>query len=152
MICLMGGKRDLTLRQMQFMKSSIRHLPDRVQVFLVLMLIFASIVPGALHAAAMAGSAAASGGMHHVGNGASVDQSRMNHHQAEDRHSGAVQDPMQTDHANMKDQCCPISCSSPLCSVDPLREAVFIPDSFKITPLPDFVVTTMALPERPPRA
>ena len=41
---------------------------------------------------------------------------------------------------------------SALCSVDPLQVAVFIPDSFEITPLPGFVVTTMALPERPPRA
>jgi len=134
------------------MTKSIRHLPGRGHVFLVLMLVFSSIVPGAVHAAAMAGSAAASGGMHHIGNGASVDHSMMNHHQAEATHSGAVQDPMQTDHANMKDQCCPISCSSALCSVAPLSEALFIPDSFKITPLPGFVVTTMALPERPPRA
>lgn len=133
------------------MKKSSRHLPGRGHVFLILMLVFASIVPGAMHATAMAGSAAVSGGMHHMGNGASADHSVMSHHQAEDTHSGAVEEPSQTNHATMQDQCCPISCSSALCPVDPLREAVFIPDSFKITPLPGFVVTTMALPERPPR-
>ena len=121
-------------------------------MFLVLMLVFASIVPGAVHAAAMAGSAAANGGMHHTSKGSSVDHSMMSHHQAEDTRSGATQDPIQIDHANMADQCCPISCSSALCSVEPLREAVFIPDSFVITPLPGLVVSAMALPERPPRA
>lgn len=135
------------------MKKSNRHLPGRGHVFLVLMLVFASIVPGAVHAAAMGGSAAAaSSGMHHIGNGASADQMMMKHHHAVDASSDAIQDPMQTDHGNMPDQCCPISCSSALCSVEPLTEAVFIPDSFEITPLPGFVVTTMALPERPPRA
>lgn len=90
--------------------------------------------------------------MHYIGNGASFDHSMMNHHQTADTRSGAVQDPMQTDHGNMADQCCPISCSSALCSFEPLREAIFIPDSFEITPLPGFVVSAMALPERPPRA
>ena len=134
------------------MKKTNRHLPGRGHVFLLLMLVFASIVPGAVHAAAMAGAAADNSGMHHISKGSSVDHSMMNHHKAEDTHSGAVQDPMQTDHGNMTDQCCPISCSSALCSVEPLREAIFIPDSFEITPLPGFVVTAMALPERPPRA
>jgi hypothetical protein len=134
------------------MKKSIRHLPGRGHLFLVLMLVFASIVPGAVHAAAMAGSAAVNSTVHHVSEHSPADHSMMNHHQAEDTHPGAVQDPMQTDHGNMTDQCCPISCSSALCSVEPLREAIFIPDSFEITPLPGFVVTAMALPERPPRA
>ncbi|PHR19254.1 MAG: hypothetical protein COA37_17640 [Hoeflea sp.] len=134
------------------MKKSNRHLPGRGHVFLVLMLVFASIVPGAVHAAAMGGSAAVNSTPHHVDEGSSIDHSVMNHHQAGATHAGAVQDPMHTDHGNTTDQCCPISCSSALCSVEPLREAVFIPDSFVITPLPGFVVTAMALPERPPRA
>lgn len=121
-------------------------------MFLVLMLLFASIVPGAVHAAAMAESAAVNSTLHHASEHSPADHSMMKHHQAEHTHSGTTQDPTQTDHANMQDQCCPISCSSALCSVDPLREAVFISDSFEITPLPGFVVTTMALPERPPRA
>ena len=129
------------------MKKSIRHRPGRGHVFLVLMLIFASIVPGAVHAAAMAGSAAVNSTVHHVS-----DHSVMNHHHAVDANSGAIQDPMQTDHGNMPDQCCPISCSSALCSVEPLTDTVFIPDSFEIIPLLGFVVTAMALPERPPRA
>lgn len=121
-------------------------------MFLVLMLVFASIVPGALHAAAMAGSAAVNSTVDHVSDPSSADHSAMNHHHAMDANSGAIQDPMQTDHGNMPDQCCPISCSSALCSVEPLTEAVFIPDSFEIIPLLGFVVTAMALPERPPRA
>jgi hypothetical protein len=134
------------------MKKFNRHRPGRGHVFLVLMLVFASIVPGTVHAAAMAGSAAANSGTHHISKGSFVDHSMMSHHQADDTHSGATQDPIQTNHANMADQCCPISCSFALCSVEPLREAVFIPDNFVITPLPGFVVTAMALPERPPRA
>lgn len=134
------------------MMKSIRHRAGRGHVFLVLMLVFASIVPGALHAAAMAGSAAASAGVHHVGDHSPVDHSMMNHHQAGDERSGAVQDPLQADHGNMPDQCCPISCSFALCAVEPLREAVFIPDSYDILPVQGFVVTAVALPERPPRA
>jgi hypothetical protein len=134
------------------MKKSIRHLAGRRHVFLVMVLVFASIVPGALHAAAMAGSATANARMHHASERSSVDHSMMHHHQAEDSRSGADQDPLQLDHGNMPDQCCPISCSSALCSVEPLREALFIPDSFEITPLLGFVVRSVALPERPPRA
>jgi hypothetical protein len=133
------------------MKKSIRHLPGRGHLFLVLMLVFASIVPGAVHAAAMAGSAAVNSSVHHVSEHSPVDHSMMNHHQAGDGHSGAVQDPLPADHGNMSDQCCPMSCSSALCSVEPLRKAVFIPDNFEITPLLGFVITAMALPERPPR-
>lgn len=120
-------------------------------MFLVLMLVFASIVPGALHAAAMAESAATSSGGHHVSEHSSVDHSMMNHHQAQIGYSGAFQDPLQTDYGSMPDQCCPISCSSALCSVEPLRETVFISDSFEIEPMLGFVLTAMALPERPPR-
>jgi len=134
------------------MKKSIRHLPGRGHVFLVLMLVFASIVPGALHAAAMAGSGAADVGVHHATEHSFVDHSMMSHHQAEDIHSVAAQDPLQADHGNMPDQCCPISCSFALCAVEPLREAIFIPDSFEIKSMLGFVVTAMALPERPPRA
>ncbi|MCZ4292030.1 hypothetical protein [Hoeflea alexandrii] len=134
------------------MKKSGRHLPGRWNVFLILMLVFASIVPGATHAAAMAGSAAASSGMHHIGNGASADHSMMNHRQGKDFHSAAVQDQEQTDHSSMQDQCCPMSCSSALCSVEPLSESAFIPDNFETIPLLGLVVSAMALPERPPRA
>ena len=134
------------------MKKSIRHTAGRRHVLLVLMLVFASIVPGALHAAAIAESAAANSGVHHVGEHASVDHSTMNHHHAGDRHSGAEQNPLQADHGNMPDQCCPISCSFALCVVEPLREAVFISDSYEILPTQGFVVTAVALPDRPPRA
>lgn len=121
-------------------------------MFLVLMLVFTSIMPGVLHAAAMAGSAAVYSTVHHVSDPSSADHSVMNYHHAVDANFGAIQDPMQTDHGNMPDQCCPISCSSALCSVEPLTAVVFIPDSFEIIPLLDFVVTAMALPKRPPRA
>jgi len=134
------------------MMKSIRHPAGRRHVFLVLMLVFASIVPGALHAAAMAGSVAVDAGVHHVGEHSSVDHSMMNHHHAGDDHSDAIQDPLQADHGNMPDQCCPISCSFALCVVEPLREAVFIPDSYEILPIQGFVVTAVALPDRPPRA
>ena len=134
------------------MKKSIRHTAGRRHVLLVLMLVFASIVPGALHAAAMAGSAVAVAGVHHAGEHASVDHSMMNHHHAGDGHSGAVQDPLHADHGNMPDQCCPISCSFALCVVEPLKQAVFIPDSFELLPAPGLVVTAVALPDRPPRA
>jgi len=133
------------------MKKCNRHLPGRGHVFLVLMLVFSSIVPGAMHAAAMAESAA-SGGVHHIGNGASADHSMVKHHQGKDFHSAAVQDQQQTDHSNMQDQCCPMSCSSALCSVEPLSESAFIPDNFETIPLLGLVVSAMALPERPPRA
>ncbi|MCZ4292350.1 MULTISPECIES: hypothetical protein [Hoeflea] len=133
------------------MKKSVRHLAGRRHLFLVLMLVIASIMPGALHAAAMAGSAAVNSGVHHVSERSSADHAMMSHHQAEDGHSDAVQDPLQADHGNMQDQCCPISCSFALCSFEPERVAVFIPDSFEIEPMLGFVVTAIALPERPPR-
>lgn len=133
------------------MKKSIRHLAGRRHVFLVMLLVFASIVPGALHAAAMAGSVALNSGAHHGSEHSSVDHSMMHHHQAEDSRSGADHNPLHSDHGNMPDQCCPISCSSALCSVHPLGEAVFIPDGFEIRHMLGFVFTAIALPERPPR-
>lgn len=134
------------------MMKSIRHRAGRGHVFLVLMLVFTIIVPGTLHAAAMAGSAAAVAGVHPASEPASGDHAMMNHHHAGDGHSDAVQDPLHADHGNMPDQCCPISCSFALCVVEPLKQAVFIPDSFELLPAPGLVVTAVALPERPPRA
>jgi len=134
------------------MKKSIRHLSRHGRMFLVWMLVFSSIVPGALHAAAMAGpTAAVSGGHHSAGNFLSGDNSVDDHHHAGDAHSDSGQDSHPAGPDTMTDQCCPISCSFALCSFEPEKTAVFIPDSFEIQPIPVFVVTVMALPERPPR-
>lgn len=134
------------------MKKSIRHLPGLGHVLLVLMLVFASIVPGALHAAALAGSGAANIGVHNLTEHASDDDSMMSHHQAGHVHSVAGQESQPAGPNNMSDQCCPISCSFAICSPEPDRTAVFIPDSFEIEPMLGFDVMALALPERPPRA
>ncbi len=134
------------------MKKSIRHLPGRGHLFLVMMLVFASIVPGAVHAAMMAGSGTVASGAHHATEQAPAEHSMMSHHQTGEARSGTVHEPLQMDHGNISDQCCPMSCSFAICSPEPDRVAVFIPDSFETEPMAGFDVMALALPERPPRA
>lgn len=133
------------------MKKSVRHLFRHGRLFLVLMLVFASIVPGAVHAATMAGSGVAGGSGHHVTGHSSGDHSMMDHHQVEDVHSAAGQDSQPASHDKMTDRCCPTTCFVALCSFEVEQAAMFIPDSFEIELKRNFVVTAMALPERPPR-
>lgn len=127
----------------------IRHLPGRAHVFLVLMLVFASVVPGAAHAAAMSSMAIVSSGEHHVGG--SVDQSLKKHHHAKDGHSSASHGHRPAHHGDMTDRCCPISCFPALCLLDSPMEAVFIRGTFEFGPALNFVAISMAMPERPPR-
>ncbi|MEM5473641.1 hypothetical protein WNZ14_18065 [Hoeflea sp. AS60] len=134
------------------MKKSIRHLPGRGHLFLVMMLVFASIVPGALHAAMMAGSGAVANDVHHATEQAPTEHSMMSHHQAGDVHHVADQDSHPQNHHATSDQCCPVSCSFAICSPEPERAAVFVADSFEIEPMLGFDVMAMALPDRPPRA
>ena len=133
------------------MTKCFRHLSGRGRVFLVLMLVFASVVPGALHAAAMSATATIGSGDHHIGG--SADHALMkHHHHAKNDHSPASHGHHPDDQVDMTDRCCPISCSLALCSLDPPVEAVFIRDSFDVEPAADFVVIALAMPERPPRA
>ena len=133
------------------MKKSVRHLSRHGRMFLVLMLVFASVVPGALHASAMAGSGAADGSGHHVMGHSSGDHATAVHHRVEDAHSVSGQDPQPVSHDNMTDRCCPTACSFALCLVEPEMAAVFIRDSFEIEPMLGVVVAAMTLPKRPPR-
>lgn len=134
------------------MKKSIRHLSRHGRVLLVLMLVFASIVPGAVHAAAMAGSMTAGEGGHHATDHSPVDHSMMSHHQAADDHAAPAHPAQPAGHDNATDRCCPTSCSFALCSFEPEWATIFISDSFELEPLPAFVVTVVAMLERPPRA
>jgi len=133
------------------MKKSIRHLSRHGRMFLVLMLVFASTLPGALHAAAMAGSGTAGGSGHHVMGHSSGDHMMADHHQLGDVHLVSGQDTQPVSHDKTTDRCCPAACSFVLCVVEPEMAAVFIPDSFEVEPMLGFVVTAMALPKRPPR-
>lgn len=119
---------------------------------MVLMLVFASIVPGAVHSAATADSVVVSSGAHHAGDRSSVDHSMVGHHQAGGDHTGPGHSTQPAGFDDVMDRCCPVSCSIALCSFEPESAAVFVPDSFEHEPFPAFVVVVVAMPERPPRA
>ena len=119
---------------------------------LALMLVLTSVVPASLHAAALDGSDAAAGSHVHVlgfmaGSTHSPEHHNPDHARADighATHSGAAGDAT--------DQCCPASCSFALTDFVAEDVDVLVPDTFEIEPMPAFVVTAVALPERPPRA
>jgi hypothetical protein len=134
------------------MKKAVRQLTRYSNILLVAMLVFASIVPGALHAAVMAAPVAGVGSGHHAAQPSASGLSASEHQHAGHVHATDAQEPLPAGHGTTPEQCCPMSCSFALNPVEPLWDVVFLAESFEITRLLGFVVTAMALPERPPRA
>lgn len=129
-----------------------RHISLSGRMVLALMLVLASVVPGSLHASALDASDFAAGGHSHAvsspsASGHTPDHHNLGHARADTghaTHSGASDDTT--------DQCCPASCSFALADFVAEDVDVLVPDTFEIEPMPAFVVTAVALPERPPRA
>ena len=134
------------------MKKAARQLTRYSNILLVMMLVFASIVPGALHAAVMAAPAAGVGSGHHAAEHSASGVSLSEHQHAGHVVAADAQEPLPVGHGSIPEQCCPMSCSFALNPVEPLWDVVFLAESFEITRLLGFVVTPMTLPERPPRA
>ena len=122
-------------------------------MLLVLMFIFTSIVPGSLHAFAMAGSQAGSGGGYHAMMGhVSGDHPAVAQHESHDVAADVAQEPIPADSDTVIDRCCPATCFVALCSFDVVTADRFVPESFQLESTAEFIVVVMALPERPPRA
>ena len=135
------------------MKIPNLHRCRVVRMLLVLMFVFTSIVPGSLHASAMAEAQTASGSGHHAMMGhLSGDQPTDTHHQSREKPAEFAQQSIPTAQGTVIDRCCPASCFVALCHFDAVAEDRFIPESFEIGLTPEFVVVVMSLPERPPRA
>ncbi len=122
-------------------------------MLLVLMFVFTSIVPGSLHAFAMAEAQGVSGGGHHAMMGhVSGDQPATGHHMSQDISADFAQEPIPTGADTVLDSCCPETCFVALCTFDVVSVDRFVPESFEIESMPNFIFVVMALPERPPRA
>jgi hypothetical protein len=135
------------------MNTTNRHRSRHGRLFLVLMFVFTSIVPGSLHAFAMAGSQAGSGGGHHAMMGhVSGDHPAVADHQSQNVSADFGQKSIPADPDTGIDQCCPATCFVALCSFDVVTADRFVPKSFQVEPTAEFIVIVMALPERPPRA
>lgn len=135
------------------MKIPNLHRCRFVRMLLALMFVFTSIVPGSLHASAMAEAQTASGSGHHAMMGhLSGDQPTATHHQSREKSAEFAQQSIPTGQDTVIDRCCPASCFVALCYFAAVALENFIPESFEIGATPEFVVVVMALPERPPRA
>lgn len=130
-----------------------RHTPRHGRMLLVLLFVFTSIVPGSLHAFAMAEAQGVSGGGHHAMMGhVSGDQSVSAHHMSQDISADFARESIPTSSDIILDRCCPATCFVALCTFDVVSVDRFVPESFEIGSMPKFIVVVLALPERPPRA
>lgn len=138
---------------MQFMMIGFRHLFGRWSVFRVVALVLVGVVSGALHAAAMAQTVTSAGSQQQDSECAMVGHPIGNHcHQAVSVDPASSGSNVPAHLGDMKDRCCPVSCSIALCPVASPAEAVFIREVFKTEPVLGLVIAGIAAPERPPRA
>lgn len=121
------------------------------RILLVLMFVMASVVPGSLHAAVMAGSEAAAGGGHHgMQHGPAAHETVSQIDSGLSDFSDHDTHPLEQDGASTL--CCPATCSVAVCGFAHEKTFTRVPDSFELDLMQRFVVVTLALPERPPRA
>lgn len=130
---------------------SNRQISRHGRLLMVLMLMFSSILPGALHASTMAEFGAGSGSGHHATMHAAADQSTISHTHTTHMQIGAAEQPDPIDTGTLQDPCSPVVCSYALCSSTLDWQALFVPDSFEFVPMFSLIVANMVLPERPPR-
>ena len=133
------------------MSNLIRHRFCHGRMLLVLMFVFASIVPSSLNAAAMI-KAQAVGGHHTMMGNMSGDQRMAAVHQSQDASAGFASESVPAGPDSILRRCCPATCFVALCANDVAAVDRLAPQSFENEAAPEFAVVLMALPERPPRA
>ncbi|MEP3438927.1 MAG: hypothetical protein ABJN75_19425 [Hoeflea sp.] len=134
------------------MKTPNRHSLRLGHMLVVLMFVFTSIVPGSMHAFAMAESQVADSGGHYAMMGQiSGDQPMAAYHLSRAVSADLAKEPIPTGTDIGPDRCCPATCFVALCIFDVVAMDRFVPESFEVEPTAEFIVVVMALPERPPR-